>query len=188
MALVVVVGAAATGLLGVRTDTVVATGEALAAAPPGKVAAFLAEEGLPAAEERGDTLPSAVSAALARLSGGAGFVLVVEGAQVDWAAHAGDGNRVAAEVADLDRTVARVLDFAAKDGRTLVVLTSDHETGGLAVTGGSVEERTIETGFVTKGHTATMVPVFAFGPGAGAFAGVYENSGVGERLRAALGL
>ena len=177
------------GELAARGYAVVEDAARLAHAPPGKLAAFLADEHLPSETKgRGDLLRSAVSAALARLEGGEGFVLVVEGSQVDFAAHDGDGRGVTAEVADLDRTVGRILDFAARDGRTLVVLTSDHDTGGLAVTGGSLETRSVETGFVTKGHTATMVPVFAFGPGSAAFAGVHENSEIGERLQAALGL
>jgi alkaline phosphatase len=46
----------------------------------------------------------------------------------------------------------------------------------------------VDATFGTKGHTATMVPVFAFGPGAETFAGVYENTGIFDRIRAALGL
>lgn len=177
------------GELAARGYAVVEDPARLASAPPGRLAALLAEGDLPPETKgRGDLLRAAVSAALERLSGGKGFVLVVEGSQVDFAAHDGDGRGVTAEVVDLDRTVARVLDFAERDGGTLVVLTADHDTGGLAVTGGSLEERSVETGFVTKGHTATMVPVFAFGPGSASFAGIHENSEIGERLRAALGL
>lgn len=177
------------GELGARGYAVVEEPARVAFAPPGKLAALLAEGDLPSETNgRGDLLRSAVSAALARLSGGKGFVLVVEGSQVDSAAHENDGRGVTAEVADLDRTVARLLDFAATDGQTLVVLTADHDTGGLALTGGSLEEGSVETAFVTKGHTATMVPVFAFGPGSASFAGIHENSEIGKRLRAALGL
>ncbi|MBK9968979.1 MAG: alkaline phosphatase [Holophagales bacterium] len=47
---------------------------------------------------------------------------------------------------------------------------------------------TVDASFGTNGHTATMVPVFAFGPGAEAFAGLYDNTGIFDRIRAALGL
>lgn len=155
----------------------------------GRLAALLADGALaPATKGRGDLLPDAVSVALTRLDGGQGFLLLVEGSQIDSAAHDNDGRGTAAEVVDLDRTVSRVLDFAARDGRTLVVVTADHETGGLALTGGSFETGRVDARFALKSHSGTMVPVLAAGPGAAAFAGVYENTGIFDRIRAALGL
>jgi alkaline phosphatase len=62
-----------------------------------------------------------------------GFLLVVEGAHPDDAAHDHDPAALAREVESFDRTVAAVLDFARRDGRTLVVVAPDHETGGLAL-------------------------------------------------------
>jgi alkaline phosphatase len=177
------------GELAGRGYAIVGDPAKLEGAPAGKLAALLAEEGLPGVTEgRGGLLPAAVSVAHRRLSGGEGFFQVVEGSQIDWAAHDQDGRGVTAEIVDLDRVVERILEFAAEDGETLVVLTTDHDTGGLAITGGSASERTVEAGFATKGHTGTMVPVFAFGPGAGSFAGIYENTGIFDRIRAALGL
>lgn len=177
------------GELAGRGYAVVEDAAKLEAAPAGKLAALLAEEDLPRITKgRGGLLPAAVALALRRLPGEGGFFLLVEGSQIDSAAHDNDARGATAEVVDLDRTVARVLEFAAEDGETLVVLTTDHETGGLALTGGSTSERNVEAGFVGKGHSATMVPVFAFGPGAGTFAGVYENTAIFAKLRAALGL
>ncbi len=161
----------------------------LATAGGEKLVALLAQDDLPRVTQgRGDVLPAAVSVALQRLSGERGFFLLVEGSQIDVAAHEQDGRGVTAEVVDLDRAVARLLDFAASDGQTLVILTADHETGGMALTGGSIAGRDVEAGFVSKKHTATMVPVFAFGPGAEAFAGIYENTEIFTKIRAALGL
>jgi alkaline phosphatase len=169
--------------------TVVEDPAKLEAAPAGRLAALLAEEDLPRITKgRGSVLPAAVAVALRRLPGEEGFFLLVEASQIDSAAHDNDARGATAEVVDLDRTVARILQFAAEDGETLVVLTTDHETGGLALTGGSASERNVEAGFVAKSPTATMVPVFAFGPGAGAFAGVYENTAIFAKLRAALNL
>ena len=177
------------GELSARGYAVVEDAAKLEAAPAGKLAALLAEEDLPRMTTgRGGLLPAGVAVALRRLPGDEGFFLLVEGSQIDSAAHDKDARGATAEVVDLDRTVARLLEFAAEDGETLVVLTADHETGGLALTGGSASERNVEAGFVAKSHTATMVPVFAFGPGAGAFAGVYENTAIFAKLRAALGL
>lgn len=161
----------------------------LASAKGPLLAGLVAEGDLPAITHgRGTFLPDSTGIALARLPGPKGFFLMVEGSQVDFGGHDHDAPRAAAEVLDLDQAVARALDFARRDRGTLVVVTADHETGGLCLTGGSIEANRLEASFGTKGHTATMVPVFAFGPGAESFAGIYENTGVFDRIRAALGL
>ena len=161
----------------------------LATAKGPRLAGLVADGHLPAITEgRGSFLPDATRVALSRLPCPKGFFLMVEGSQIDFGGHDHDACRAAAEVLDLDQVISRALDFARRDGRTLVVVTADHETGGLGLTGGSIEANTLYASFGTEGHTATMVPVFAFGPGAGSFAGVYENTGIFERIKAALGL
>ena len=161
----------------------------LAAAKEPRLAGLVAEEDLPTITNgRGDYLPDAVGTSLSRLPGPKGFFLMVEGSQVDFGAHDHDASRTIAEILDLDLAIARALDFARRDGETLVVVTADHETGGIALTSGSLEKSTVEARFGTREHTATMVPVFAFGPGAESFAGIYENTGVFDRIRSALGL
>ena len=112
-----------------------------------------------------------------------GFFLMVEGSQIDWAAHDRDTAGIIAEVLDFDGAVGVALDFALRDGTTLVVVTADHETGGFALYDGSIGERTItESGFATDGHTATAVPIFAYGPTADDFGGIHDNTYVGETL------
>ncbi len=115
-----------------------------------------------------------------------GFFLMIEGSQIDWAGHANDGEMLIEEVLDFDKTLGKILDFARKDGNTLVVVTADHETGGLAITPGS-EEEGILTKFTTNGHTGTLVPVFAYGPSSELFSGIYENTQIHTRIRKALG-
>jgi len=105
-----------------------------------------------------------------------GFVLMVEGSQIDRAGHDNNLGRSIEETLDMDRAVKIAYDYARKSGNTLVVVTADHETGGLSITGGDVADNTVSGSFSTNGHTAEMVPVFAFGPGAGAFAGVQQNT------------
>ncbi len=63
-----------------------------------------------------------------------GFFIMVEGGKIDWMCHANDAATVMAEVADFDNAVKVALEFARKNPRdTLVVVTGDHETGGLTM-------------------------------------------------------
>jgi len=112
-----------------------------------------------------------------------GFFLMVEGSQIDWAGHKNDGTNVVSEVVDFDDAVGAGLDFAEQNGETLVIITADHETGGFALLGGSIENKTVDkTGFVHGGHTASMVPLFAYGPGSELFHGVLDNTDIGKTM------
>ena len=135
-------------------------------------------------------LPDAAELAMRRLAvrSAKGYFLMIEGSQIDWAGHQNDGAMLLAELQDFQRTVARVLRVAREQGdRTLVIVTADHETGALALGEGSKMGRPV-LDFASKKHTGNLVPVFAAGPGAEAFYGIYENTGIFERMRAALGL
>jgi alkaline phosphatase len=112
---------------------------------------------------------------------------MVEGSQIDWGGHANSTEYIIEEVIDFDHAVAKALEFAKADGNTLVVVTADHECGGLGINGGSFEEGTVEGGFTTKGHTGVMVPVFAYGPGAEEFMGIYENTALFDKFLQAYG-
>lgn len=125
----------------------------------------------------------------AKKSGGAeknGFFLLVEGSQIDWAGHANEGQLVINEILDFERAVGKVLSFAKRNRETLVIVTADHETGGFALQPESVMGE-IKTAFTSNGHTASMVPIFAYGPGAELFRGVYENTEIYHKMRQALG-
>lgn len=111
-----------------------------------------------------------------------GFFLMIEGSQIDWAGHDNDGNRVPLEVIDLDKTIGRVLDYARRKGNTLVIVTADHETGGLTLPDGNLKNKTIKPAFSTKNHSGVMVPVFAFGPGAEEFTGFMENTDLKKKI------
>lgn len=114
-----------------------------------------------------------------------GFFLMVEGSQIDWASHTNDRNWLRAEMADFDKTVQAALEFAASNGETLVVVTGDHECGGLGLTQTDLRKQ-FKVAFSTKVHTATMVPVYAYGPQAALFSGIYENTEIYFKMRAAL--
>jgi len=87
---------------------------------------------------------------------------------------------------DFDRTIGAILDFAKKDGETLVVVTADHETGGYSINQGSTRDSLV-TAFTSDYHTAEMIPVFAYGPGSEHFSGIYQNTEIFHKMRKALG-
>jgi alkaline phosphatase len=110
-----------------------------------------------------------------------GFFLMIEGSQIDWGGHAKNATYTIDETLDFDRTIGEVLDWAMQDGETLVIITADHETGGMAIMQGS-EMGKLEVKFNTDYHTATMVPVFAYGPGAEKFQGMYDNTQIFHKM------
>lgn len=105
-----------------------------------------------------------------------GFFLMIEGSQIDWGGHNNETNYIGTEMIDFDRAIAAVLKWAKADSNTLVIITADHETGGFALNQGSFTKKTVDGKFTTGGHTGVMVPVFAFGPGAEKFKGIYNNN------------
>lgn len=115
-----------------------------------------------------------------------GFFLMIEGAQIDWGGHGNNSDYIINEVIDFDKAIGEVLDFAIKDGNTLVIITADHETGGYAINPGSKMD-SIVPAFTTDQHTAALIPVFAFGPSAELFAGIYENTAIYTKMRQAFG-
>ena len=147
-------------------------------------AALLAMNHPAAADKRELPLGAMVAKAIEILSANEkGFVLMVEGSQIDWNAHARDGNGVIRETVEFDDAVGAALDYAAKDGNTLVVVTADHETGGMSILDGSLADKTVtKTEFESQGHTAEMVPLFAYGPGAEALGGFKDNTDIGKQL------
>ncbi|MGB1449687.1 MAG: alkaline phosphatase [Flavobacteriaceae bacterium] len=114
------------------------------------------------------------------------FFLMVEGSQIDWGGHANDLRYITTEFKDFDAAIGEAVAFAKANPNTLLIVTADHETGGLGISSGSVKNFRPKGGFVTGGHTASMVPVFAMGPGAENFAGIYENTAIFEKMLAVL--
>jgi alkaline phosphatase len=145
---------------------------------------LLAPDGMPKMQEgRGDFLPKASKMAMDFLSkDDDGFFLMIEGSQIDWGGHSNDADYVIQETLDFDATLGEVLDFAEKDGNTLVVVTADHETGGLSLSAATIfgqgDYAKITPTFSTGNHSATLIPVFAYGPGADQFIGIYQNSDI----------
>ncbi len=161
-------------------------GAELLRAPRTPVLAFL--EGLdgslpPAQRSQGISLAAAMRKAIALLQAShSRYFLVVEEDGIDSAGHDHDIERTAEQVATLDEAVAAAVDIARADGRTLVAVTADHETGGLQLTEGTSAKDMVFT-WSTDEHTGGPVPIYAYGPGSEAFAGVLDNTEVHDRLR-----
>lgn len=112
-----------------------------------------------------------------------GFFVMIEGSQIDWAGHENDHGWLMDEMADFDEAVGVVMDFAETNGRTLVIVTADHETGAYSVLDGSLEQhRVTRPDFGSGDHSAAMVPVLAYGPGSAAFGGMQDNTDLGRTL------
>jgi len=138
---------------------------------------------LPQAERRNYRLSELVKLARNHLKGTAdGFVLMVEGSQIDWAGHANNSEYLNAEMADFNEAIKAALEFAETDRETLVLVTADHETGGASVIGEDKEKGNLKSGFVYGNHTANLVGIFASGPGESDFSGVFKNSLIGRKL------
>ncbi len=117
-----------------------------------------------------------------------GFFLMIEGSQIDWACHDNDAARTIRQTLLFDQAVKAAIDFAQKDKRTLVVVTADHETGGLTIKGGNLKGNDLDVSWSTDGHSAMPVPIYAFGPKADIFAGTYDNTEVPKKLARLLGI
>ena len=174
--------------LAARGYTVVRTLEELTAYDGDKVVGLL-YDGDPLTEpERGDVLRPAAIKAIEMLSRNPkGFCMMIEGSQIDWACHNNDSLYLRSELADFELMLHAVLDWAEKDGNTLVVVTADHETGGLALPDGDIEEGINNYRFHWGNHTGCMVPVFAYGPGAERFSGIQQNVDIPNKIRAIMG-
>ncbi|WP_367865317.1 alkaline phosphatase [Pedobacter sp. WC2423] len=137
----------------------------------------------PVKDGRGDMLAQSLKQTIKLLSANKkGFFIMTEGAQIDYGGHVNDLKYVVTELHDFDKTVAEALRFADQDGETLVLITADHETGGLTLLDASATEGRIQGEFSTNDHTNIMVPVYAYGPHSGDFTGTYPNNEIFKKI------
>ena len=161
------------------------TWEELEAIKSGKTFCVPYEHDTPLPAERGDLLKRAALKGIELLNQNSkGFFLMVEGSQLDDYGHFNDIELLMEETHDFDRTIGAMYEWAARDGETLVVVTADHETGGLTLVDGDLNEGRIVCKFSTGGHSGVMVPIYAFGPGSEQFSGLMENTDICKKIRA----
>ncbi|MBL4676647.1 MAG: alkaline phosphatase [Mucilaginibacter sp.] len=143
------------------------------------------EDTRPVKDGRGDMLKQSLLHTIKVLrKNKPGFFIMAEGAQIDYGGHANDLPYVVTELHDFDRTVAEALKFADEDGETLVIITADHETGGLSLLDASTEKGMVFGNFSTNDHTSINVPVFAYGPHSREFMGTYQNTEIYNKILA----
>lgn len=129
-----------------------------------------------------------------------GYFLVVEGATIDTASHYHETLNVLEDIIGLDEAVRVAKEYAEIDEDMLIIVTADHETGGLHVNlypnGMSGEEgpyhmpNAIEfyISWTTGDHTAGDVPITSFGPGSEKLVGIQDNTVVFDVLLEVLGI
>ncbi|MEP2281025.1 alkaline phosphatase [Maribacter sp.] len=152
--------------------------EAIGSSKSDKVGFFISEKEVPSVlNGRGSVLAEATKNGIQFLSSkNKPFFLMVEAAQIDNYGHTNNVPGIVSEGIDFDRAITEAVKYADKMGNTLVIVTADHETSGFSIPQGNLEKRIIEGDFTTHDHTATMVPIFAYGPNSQEFQGVYKNS------------
>ena len=113
-----------------------------------------------------------------------GFFLMTEGSQIDWAGHDNDANKMVEEFRDFDLTIKDLIKFVNKNNNTLLIVTSDHETGGLQILKQDGDKVIIQWG--TGRHTSIPVGVQAYGPGAELFQGLMDNTDIHYKMLEAI--
>ena len=106
-----------------------------------------------------------------------GFFLMIEGGQIDWRNHANDAPGMIKQLYDFDKAIGDVLKSARINGDTLIIVTADHESGGLTICDPDAGTKdAYKAKWATGGHSGVDLPILAEGPGAELFTGIKDNT------------
>ena len=151
----------------------------------GRVMALLADKEIGA--NSGSYLAEATREALRLLENEEGFVLMVEGSLIDGMGHANDAKAQQLEMQGFMDAIEVAVAYAKSNPGTLVVVTGDHETGGLSIVSSDsdfcLSEQGVEYRWTTKGHSGVMLPIYLYGTGAEKINGIMENAELGQKLK-----
>ena len=111
-----------------------------------------------------------------------GFFMMVEGAKVDYAGHSRCLPGSIMETLSFDMAIAEALKFADSNGETLVIVTADHECGGLVLVDGDNETGRVTGYYLSNDHTPVYPIVLSYGPGASRFIGRYYQRDIANRI------
>jgi len=135
------------------------------------------------------------SAKMSQKNGCSGFFIMAEGSQIDWAGHENDFDYQFEEMDEFHDVVDHALNFVKSRDDTLLIVLSDHETGGLLIEMDELRRKPSSSMIVSWNtaieegtHTGTMIPAFSYGPGAINFTGVMDNTDVFFSVKEAIGI
>ena len=111
-----------------------------------------------------------------------GFFLMVEGSQIDWESHDNEYEKMLFQMKDFNDALGVGLDYFDSNEDILVIMTADHETGGLALHQAADKTAEFEPNWTSRGHTGVFVPILSSGPGSENFGGILNIAEIGERL------
>lgn len=153
-----------------------------------RLAYYFSDKGVPSIlKSRGNALSEVVENGLQYLNAkNKPFFMMIEGAQIDSGGHSNNTGTIVTEGIDFDRAITKAIQFADENPGTLIVITADHETGGFSIPHGDLQTNMIEGDFTTDDHSATLIPVFSYGPESDLFTGVYENNEIFHKILKAL--
>lgn len=154
-----------------------------------RIAHFASEGGIPSMEAgRGNFLSQAFLQASSYLGKGKSpFFMMLEAGKIDSGGHSNSPSTIVTELLDFDRVLAEAIRYADTHPGTLVLVTADHETGGVSIPQGDLGRREVELAFHSDDHTGILVPLFAYGARSNVFGGVYDNTEIFHRLLKVIG-
>lgn len=168
--------------------TIAKTPESIGKNKAERLAYYMSENGVPSVlKGRGNLLSELVENGLQYLnSKNKPFFIMIEAAQIDSGGHGNNTGTIVTEGIDFDKAITKAVQFADQNPGTLIIITADHETGGFSIPHGNLQTNTIEGDFTTDDHSATLIPVFSYGPESETFKGVYENNEIFHKILKAL--
>ncbi|MFN3997346.1 alkaline phosphatase [Algoriphagus sp.] len=150
----------------------------------GRVGYFSAPGSVPSIEKgRGDFLSTSALGAVTFLQGkNQPIFLMIESSLIDSGGHANSTSTIVTEMLDFDQVIGDMMQFADENPGTLLIITADHETGGVSIPQGNLKNGEVELAYHSDDHTGILVPIFAYGPHSDMFRGIYENSEVFDKV------
>ncbi|MBO7263241.1 MAG: alkaline phosphatase [Alistipes sp.] len=116
-----------------------------------------------------------------------GFVLMVEGSLIDGMGHANNAQAQQLEMQGFMGAIEVAVEYAKAHEGTLVVVTADHETGGLSIVSAdanfNLSEQGVEYRWSTNGHSGVMIPIYLYGTANECINGIVENTDIAKTLK-----
>ena len=112
-----------------------------------------------------------------------GFFAMIEGGRIDTASHNNEAENLKDAMVEFDDAIKVALDYADTHEGTLIVITADHETGGVGMSAGTSGHQVT---FKSKDHTSDPVPYYVYGAGVEHFKGLNDNTQIAPAIKDAV--